>query len=252
MKTLTLLGLLPLLASWPTQSQAQYRLKDDTVFPVAKRYFNIVGDDQPVRDADLDIQAPTDRPALRPALPHPTEVAQSDQEYNAGHYAEAAAVLATAAAAQPADPQVLNAYARALYRDQETRASSAPVYRRLVQLLDVYGRENDTTTVVYLPFAEAYYKLATLQMDENQWAAAAYNLSRTLMALRAVPSLQSPAMYEQLYQYQTECFAELGNAKLSRYYGQRTLKLFPRNQYVRPYLARLPAEKPRGSKSRRP
>lgn len=51
---------------------------------------------------------------------------------------------------------------------------------------------------------------------------------------------QNALLREQILQYQTECFANLHNAKLCRYFGQRTLHFFPKNQYVKRYLAALP------------
>jgi hypothetical protein len=247
MKIMLLLGLL-LATLLPEAGHAQtYRAKEDVAFSVTKENFHYVGDDQPLRDEDFDgVPAPMPKQVpLVPASPHPIEVAESERAYTDGKYAEAAELLAEVAKLVPADPTVLYCYARALYRNEETRALSYPVYQRLIGLLDRYGRENPRTVTVYLPFLEAYFKLATLQLDAQQWAAASYNLSRTAAALQTMPeaATQNAPLREQVLQYQTECFANLHNWELCRYFGQRTLQFFPANRYVQAYLAAVPKKK---------
>jgi hypothetical protein len=194
MKTILLLLALTLPGLCGAQS---YQAKDDTAFPAAKQNFHYVGDDQPLKDADFagtDLAgAPARVPPLSQpgpsvvAVPHPIEVAESERAYADGRLADAVAAVAEVAKLEPADPTVLCCYARALYRDNNTREQSYPVYQRLIGLLDVYGRENANTVTVYLPFIEAYFKLATLQLDAQQWAAASYNLSRAAAALQTMP-----------------------------------------------------------------
>lgn len=246
-----LLQLLALLL--PVLGYAQsYQTKNDTDFPVTKHNFHYVGDDQPLSDADfsgvdstgkpVSVLIPSRRPPLVIAEPHPIEVAESERAYTDGKLDYAASVVAEAASQEPADPSVLYHYARALYRGEDTRDQSYPVYRRLIALLDAYGRENEYTVTVYLPFWEAYFKLATLQLDRQQWAAASYNLSRAAAALQNMPDLfaDNSLLREQLLQYQTECFANLHRTDLCRYFGKRTLRFFPKNRYVGRYLAALP------------
>ena len=236
----------------PRLSHSQsYQAKDDTAFPAAKHNFHFVGDDQPLKDADFSgvdlagapasVPSPSQQP-LVVATPHPIEVAESERAYDDGRLADAVAAVTDAAKLEPTDPTVLYQYARALYRSDDTRAQSYPVYQRLVALLDAYGREDAHTVTVYLPFLEAYFKLATLQLDDEQWAAASYNLSRAAAALQTMPkaAAQNAPLREQILQYQTECFANLHNVELCRYFGQRTLRFYPKNQYVKQYLATLP------------
>ena len=234
------------LAASPGHAQT-YRPKDDCAFLATKQNFHYVGDDQPLRDADFDgVPAPVAQPEpLAVASPHPIEVAESERAYMDGKYEEAAALVADAAQLTPADPNVLYCYARALYRNEATREQSYPVYQRLVALLDAYGREDARTVTVYLPFLEAYFKLATLQLDAQQWAAASYNLSRAAAALQSLheTAAANAGLREQILQYQTECFANLNKPELCRYFGQRKLRFFPGNRYVKSYLAALPRPK---------
>jgi len=246
MKKALLLGLLLSVGWRPQTSRAQtYKLSEDCAFVRTKQIFHFVGDDQPLQDIDFEGVAAPARPAIVPAAPHPIEVAESERAYADGKYQEAADDVAKVAKLTPADPNVLNCYARALYRADNTRALSYPVYQRLVTLLDAYGREDPHITTVYLLFSEAYFKLATLQLDAQQWAAASYNLSRAAAALQSVPELATAnaGKREQILQYQTECFAHLRRPDLCRYFGQLTLRFFPKNRYVQPYLAALPRPK---------
>ncbi|WP_151086087.1 hypothetical protein [Hymenobacter baengnokdamensis] len=249
MKTTLLTGLVLALVLLPGIGRAQtYQTTDDCAFIKTKHNFHYVGDDQPLRDEDFEgvpALLPKQAPIV-PATPHPIEVAESDRAYTDGKYDEAAALVADAANLTPADPSVLNCYARALYRGANTRELSYPVYQRLIALLDMYGRESPQAVTVYMPFVEAYFKLATLQLDDQQWAAASYNLSRAAAALQSMPdaAAENSSLREQILQYQTECFANLHQLELCRYFGQRTLKFFPGNRYVKPYLAALPKPKP--------
>lgn len=152
-----------------------YQAKGDYAFPTTKIHFYLVNDDQPLQDADMDgtkeltgatfipHQAPT------PAEPHIIEVAESMRAYEDGHYADAAQLVTAAAQLEPTDPTILNCYARALYHQgEEGRRRSYPIYQRLIGLLDHYGREDKFSVAVYTLFLEAYFKLATLQLDNAQ------------------------------------------------------------------------------------
>jgi hypothetical protein len=236
--TWLLLGL-----AWPNPALSQvYQLKDDCAFLSSKRIFHYVVDNKPLQAEELkDLPLPQRVVPVKAAAVHPVEVAESERAYADGRLADAIEAVAKAAALNPPDPQVLNCYARALYRQETTRSQSYPVYQRLIALLDSYGQEGPAVVSMYIPFLEAYFKLATLQLDRAQWAAASYNLSR---AAGAMQSMQNAAdnrlMREQILQYQAECFSHLHNAQLCRYFGQRTLQSFPNNQYVLSYLAALP------------
>lgn len=223
-------------------SQPTYAPNGDHAYLSSKHIFNYVHDDQPMRGGDLEGLPETHPVAVVPAARHPSAVAESEWAYAAGHLADAANTVASLARQQPADPTVLSCYARALYRTEATRSQSYPVYQKLVALLDRYGHEGPTVVSVYSQFFEAYFKLATLQLDAEQWAAASYNLSRAASAMEALREVQADnaGLREQILQYQTECFANLHDVKLCRYFGQRTLRFFPKNHYVKRYLAALP------------
>jgi|GEM_PF-1548825 len=227
----------------PSLSHAQWKLvSPDCAFPVSKRYFNIVGDDRPATDTKF--KAGITPP---PQSQYASLLAESEEAYDLGAFTVAAEKLKPLVEQKSVAPAVLNQYARSLYNIEGGKPSSYTVYQRLIDLLNKYGGENSATSTLYLPFLESYFKLATLQMDGEQWAAAMYNLSRTQMLLGSVSEHKEANMplYEQVLQYQTECFANLGETKLCRHFGQRTLKLFPHNQYVKQYLDRLPVVVPK-------
>ncbi|WP_331059567.1 hypothetical protein [Hymenobacter sp.] len=221
-------------------SQAQWKLVNaDCAFPANIKYFNTVADDQPVSNTDLNKRSPSADKKPRPLL-HAAEVAEAEYDYEAGKYAEAAAHLKPFVGEKLVSPKLLSLYARSLYRVPDGKDQSYAAYQRLIEMLDTYGREDAATCAIYLNFSESYYKLATMQMDKGQWKLAAYNLSRFLFTLNAVPSWKTDDIYQSALEYQTECFSELGDLVLTRHYGQRTLKFFPQNQYVLSYMSRLP------------
>ncbi|MGY3091145.1 hypothetical protein ACVWYF_004211 [Hymenobacter sp. UYAg731] len=231
-----------------------YKPKDDYAFLSSKRFFHFVGDAKPLHAEELkDLPLAQRVVTVKPAVAHPIEVAESERAYADGRFADAVEAVAKAAALNPPHPQVLNCYARALYRQETIRNQSYPVYQRLITLLNSYGQEGPEVVSTYILFLEAYFKLATIQLDHAQWAAASYNLSR---AAAAMQSMQNAAadnrlMREQILQYQTECFSHLHNAQLCRYFGQRTLQSYPNNQYVLSYLAELPNHIHKAPPSRR-
>lgn len=241
---------LPLCIAWlllsaagPSPALAQvYRTKDDYAFLSSKHVFHFVGDDKPLQASDLEGLPARPMQPVQSAGSHPIEVAESERAYGDGRFTDAVNSVAQAAALIPPDPTVLNCYARALYRQENARDQSYPAYQRLVALLDRYGQEGRETVSVYIPFLEAYFKLATLQLDKAEWAAASYNLSRTAAALQSTPEAASENLLlrEQILQYQTECFAHMHENQLCRYFGERTLKYYPANRYVLQYLAALP------------
>ncbi|MBH8570609.1 hypothetical protein KB206_17080 [Microvirga sp. STS02] len=247
MKSTLLLACLFWLVVSPQLGFSQtYRPNNDCAFLTSKRIFHYVNDDLPLQAAELKDLPLTQRfVPVKPAAFHPIEVAESERAYADGRFADAVAAVAQVATLRPADPTVLHCYARALYRQEETRNQSYPVYQRLIALLNGYGQEGPEVVSIYTLFLEAYFKLATLQLDHAQWAAASYNLSRAAAVMQSLDGVASEnrLMREQILQYQTECFAHLGNAPLCRYFGRRTLQAFPENQYVLEYLARLPTPK---------
>lgn len=123
-----LLLLLLLLSSQP--GYAQWKITgDDCVFPTSKRYFNVVADEKSVSDADLDHPAKTPAKIRLPVLPpHTAEIAQAEQDYDAGRFAEAAAHLKPCISQRIVTPQVLNQYARALYRVPGGKPQSYATY----------------------------------------------------------------------------------------------------------------------------
>ena len=107
------------------------------------------------------------------------------------------------------------------------------------QQVEAGAPRNDSVLYVDVWFTEAYWKLGTLYLDHGRWADAVRSISQFLAATSRTEYAGTP-LYEEILGYLTESFYQLGDAKLCRHYGQLTLKHFPKNQYVRPYLAQLP------------
>ena len=185
------------------------------------------------------------QPAIR-SVYYGAELARSEAAYEAGHFAEAATLLAEAVGQEPVNPFLLNAYARALYQGNETKLKSYAAYQALFRAQQAEYTPEAAELVVDCWFTEAYWKYGTLCLDRGEWAQAVASIEQFLAGYDRI-ALPNPLLLEQALGYLTEAFYQLRKPELCRYYGQRTLQLYPANQYVGRYLAALPkpAAKPR-------
>ncbi|MBF9222610.1 hypothetical protein [Hymenobacter ruricola] len=237
-----LLGLLS-----PTAVAAQYYHRTpDAVLPVRKNsvfFTHVDVVEQLPRGASIakgqQIATLQPEPAVQ-SEGYDLVLAGAKKAYDEGFFPQAAAALEDAVAHEPNNPFLLYHYARALYKTDETKPRSYAVYQRLMATLAKQGGENDSVVVVDLWFPEAYWKLGTLQLDRAEWASAVDNISRGLLGLDQLGALPTSPIHEEALSYLTECFYHLHDARLCRYYGNRTLQLFPQNKYVQPYLTHLP------------
>ena len=232
----------------PLTSKAQYHLMTpDAVLPYAKNTLlkahaslRSTASAKRVAAAGQHMVQPDPLPLVQSAAFGPALMA-SQAAYDQGRFAQAAAQLNLAVLSEPQNPFLLFHYARALYPTEADKPQSFVVYQQLVRNLDQDNGENDSTATIDYWFLEVYWKLGTLQMDQAQWGPAAYNIARFLVGAASLHDpTQEPLLYEQALQYLTECYFRLNEPEICRYYGNRTLKFFPKNQYVKQYLARLP------------
>ena len=148
-------------------------------------------------------------------------------------------MLEEAVLQEPDNPFIIYQQARCLYRNEATKPRAYQLYQRLVKQLDTAVPPGPADLNADAWFVEAYWKLGTLYMDHAQWSKAIFSISQFLLV---APREQyaGTLLHEQILNYLTEAFSRLSDAKMCRHFGQLTLKDFPKNQYVRPYLARLP------------
>ncbi|MDO7850029.1 hypothetical protein [Hymenobacter convexus] len=232
----------------PSAGNAQYHLMTpDAVLPYAKNTIlkahatAIAGASaKQIAAAGQHMMQPEPLPAVESVVFGPA-LAAAKAAYNQAHFAEAVADLSLPVASEPQNRFLLFHYARALYQTESTKPQAFEAYQKLISDLDRENGENDSTATIDYWFLEAYWKLGTLQMDQEQWKPAAYNMARFLIGASSLSELtQNPLLYEQALGYLTECYFRLNEPEICRYYGSRTLQFFPKNQYVRPYLAHLP------------
>ncbi|WP_149867288.1 hypothetical protein [Solirubrum puertoriconensis] len=193
-------------------------------------------------------QTPADGALPIMSLRYGFDVEASAQAYQSGDFAKAAALLEEPARQEPDNLYILTHYARALFQQTATKGRSFTVYRQLIAQLDEELQEGPTSATVDASFLEAYWKLGVLRLDNQQWAEADYDITRFLIGLRAADQLNTP-IHEQALSYLTECHYMMGHAELCRYFGNKTLQLFPGNTYVRKYLSALSIAKPSMRKS---
>lgn len=191
-----------------------------------------------------------DRPLVRSAR-FGMKLIASEEAYDAGQYAVAAKLLAEAARTEPNNPFITYQLARCLYR-LEDREHVYPLYVNLVAQLDKAVPAADSVLTVDAWFVEAYWKLATLYLDLEEWPGAIRSMSQ-FMAAANPQYYENTPLHEQLLGYLTESFYHLNDREMYQFYGAETLRRFPKNQYVKQYLApvrpRQPAKAPVRSKT---
>lgn len=185
-------------------------------------------------------------PAIR-SVYYGSDLTASEAAYDAGHFAEAASLLTEAVNHEPNNPFLLNAYARALYQVNETKAQSYTVYQAFFRAQRAQYVPAANELAVDSWFLESYWKFGTLCLDNEQWEQAAASIEQFLAGYDRI-DVPNPLLLEQALGYLTEAFFQLRKTELCRYYGQRTLKLYPTNRYVGRYLAALPKTATRPSR----
>lgn len=235
----------------PLISRAQYQLMTpDAVLPYVKNTIlkehaaiNPDASAKQIAAAGQHLMQPDPLPLVQSAA-YGQALAASQGSHAQDQFVQAATQLVAGLAKEAQNPFLLFHYARALYAAGARKPQSFVVYQQPVHNLDLNNGENDSTATIDYWFLEAYWKLGTLQMDQSQWGPESYNIARFLAGASSLNELtQAPLLYEQALGYLTECYFRLNEPEICRYYGTRTLKFFPKNQYVKSYPAKLPAPK---------
>jgi tetratricopeptide (TPR) repeat protein len=171
------------------------------------------------------------------------EIVKSKELYERGEYQEAASMLKLPLEREPNNPFILETYARALLK-QNMRQESFVYYRRLIDILDsnleakkIGVRVNDVIVDCWFP--DAYWKLGILLLDQGEWAAAAFEISRFFSI--AAPDICSdqPIICIQAFSYMTEAYFKMNKYDVAKYYAKAVLKLDPSNDYVKKYLSKM-------------
>jgi tetratricopeptide (TPR) repeat protein len=182
-------------------------------------------------------------PAIR-SIYYGSALTASEAAYNEGQFADAATLLTEAVEHEPNNLFLLNAYARALYQVNETKPQSYAAYQAFFKAQKAEYAPANNELAVDSWFLESYWKFGTLCLDTEQWSQAVASIEQFLAGYDRM-NAPNPQLLEQALSYLTEAFFQLHKVELCRYYGQRTLKLYPANQYVKRYLAALPKATPR-------
>jgi tetratricopeptide (TPR) repeat protein len=161
---------------------------------------------------------------------HQRDLAAARDLYEQGRFLDAVSTLRVAARDEPDNLFLLNELARALFRVDSLKPQSRTTYVRLVSLLDAAAPGSSGAVVVDLWFVDAYWKLALLDLDAEDYRDALLQLTKVTLAPHSNANFE-----EQLYGYLAETFYHLGDRQGARWFADRTLRLNPRNQYVLPF-----------------
>ena len=154
-------------------------------------------------------------------------LAAARQLYDQERFEEAASVVQPAFITEPDNPFILNEYARALFRVDSLKPQSRRVYVELVELLTAGQSHAPNTLVVDLWFIDAYWKLAMLYLDVEEYARALNELLKVKVA-----GSSDPTFDEQVYAYFAEAYYFLGDQTAAEEFVRKTLELNPDNEYV--------------------
>lgn len=167
---------------------------------------------------------------------HQREIDSASALYQRRDFTDAAAVLAPAYADERDNPFLADEYARTLFWIDSRRNECFEVYQRLIAQLDKQDGTNDRQVAVDAWFREAYWKIASLYLDREDWQHAAFEIARFL----AVPTTDaSPAALTQVYGYFAEATEKLGRQDLTRWAALQVLRANPRDSDAVQFLRQL-------------
>ncbi|MFB6342775.1 hypothetical protein ACE1ET_13685 [Saccharicrinis sp. FJH62] len=166
---------------------------------------------------------------------------KSVQYYLNGEYYKAAEELKKPFKKEPDNLFITFNYARALYwiEDDNSKENSFKIYKDFVYRLDSINGKSDSTITIDFWFRESYWKLATLYMDYNDWSNAAQLINRFILGIQ---DFKGTPVYVQSLEYLTECYFNMYDDKLAKYFAERTLYYDSNNKYVKDILKKIKQE----------
>ncbi|MBL7105089.1 MAG: hypothetical protein ISS18_12235 [Bacteroidales bacterium] len=164
------------------------------------------------------------------------QIKESKNFYSNQQFEKASKILERPSKIESMNPFILNEYARALYRIESKSDICYETYKKLIGIFDSTYHNSDTIIVIDIWFREAYWKLGTLHMDNNNWSDGFYEINRFLCSIQ---NEKGKPVYEQALSYLTECAYEMGERELCLHFANRVLFYNPENEYVKYYLTRI-------------
>lgn len=161
-----------------------------------------------------------------------SEYLESQKLYNSRDYLSAANILTKAIQEEPDNPFLLNQYARSLFWIPSFKKDSFDTYSKLIHILDKQTKEQDSV-VIDLWFAEAYWKIASLHLDQGEYQKAIFEISRFLIGYAGHLSNQA---YEQAFEYLAEAHYYLKETENAKYFAKLALDINPQNKKVKIYM----------------
>ncbi len=164
------------------------------------------------------------------------QVLESQALYEQGEFIKAANKLKIAYKNEPTNLFIAENYARALYNVDSTKAQSFEVYKKLVNQLNSQHNEQSNELKIDMWHREAYWKLATLYLDIQNYESAIDLLIKFQLSITDFIGMP---VYTQVLDYMTECTFYLNELEISKKYAQNTLIYDPENSYVKGLIKKM-------------
>ncbi|MBM9590150.1 hypothetical protein JWG41_06820 [Leptospira sp. 201903075] len=167
---------------------------------------------------------------------------KAEQLYAEKKFNEAASVLEPTIQVEKNNPFLWNLYARALYAANRKK-ESLPAYQTLLSIIDAGEsfNEDGSPDLVVLDswFLEAYWKISTLYLDNEDFAKSIFYNRKMLDIVTFANTYYDPD--KMLYNvsalsYLAEAYYFLKNKEANQYYVCETLKIDRENKYVFQFL----------------
>ncbi|TGM55642.1 hypothetical protein EHQ91_12100 [Leptospira biflexa] len=171
-----------------------------------------------------------------------TQYRNAEQLYSEKKFNEAVAILEPSIKTEKNNPFLWNLYARALYAANRKKESFS-AYQRLLSIIDAdetYFEDGSPDLVVLDAwFLEAYWKISTLYLDQEEYAKSIFYNRKMLDVVTYANKLYDPE--KMIYNvsalsYLAEAYYFLKIKEANQFYVCETLKLDKDNQYVLQFL----------------
>jgi tetratricopeptide (TPR) repeat protein len=164
------------------------------------------------------------------------QVLKSQLLYSETNYKQASDILKEPYRNDSTNLFIADNYAKALYKIDSNKALAFQVYIKMIDQLSKQYEEMPNELKIDCWFREAYWKLATLYLDMQDYEKAIDLLIKFQLS---ISDMKGEPVYTQVLDYMTECAFYLKEYEIAKQYAKLTLKYDPHNKYVLDILKKI-------------